>query len=236
MKRPAFQFYPSDWRKDPALSACSLAARGLWIELMCIAHESDAYGHLSINGKAMSAPQLARMVGESQPAISKLLAELSDAGVFSRTEQGVIYSRRMVKDEHIRNVRSEAGRLGGNPDLLGQKVKQNKKQIPTPSSSSSSSSSDNTPKAPKGADRFPEFWTAWPSSDRKAAKGKCEAAWAKAGADAVADLVLAHVARMAASQDWTKDGGAYIPAPLVYLNSRRWEGAEVEAARQERFV
>lgn len=150
MKRPAFQFYPSDWRKDPALSACSLAARGLWIELMCIAHESDAYGYLSINGKAMSPAQLARMVGETPALVAKLVAELEDAGVFSRTEEGVIFSRRMVKDEHIRNVRANAGKAGGNPNLvrldtamdalegLGL-LKQKDKQNPTPSSSSSSS-------------------------------------------------------------------------------------------------
>lgn len=143
MKRPAFQFYPSDWRKDPALSACSMAARGLWIELMCIAHESENYGHLEINGKAMTAPQLARMVGESPAVVTKLVAELDGAGVFSRTPEGVIYSRRMVSDERIRNIRAESGRLGGNPSLLKQKdnhlVKQNEEQNLTPSSSSSSS-------------------------------------------------------------------------------------------------
>jgi len=31
-KRPAFQFYPGDWRRDTALQSVSLAARGLWIE------------------------------------------------------------------------------------------------------------------------------------------------------------------------------------------------------------
>ena len=151
MKRPAFQFYPGDWRKDPALSACSLAARGLWIELMCVAHESDDYGHLSINGKPMTTAQLSRMVGETPSSVSKMIAELEDAGVFSR-ENGAIYSRRMVKDEHIRNVRAKAGSLGGNPDLLkqpdNQKVihifKQGGEQKPTPSSSSSSSSSEDT--------------------------------------------------------------------------------------------
>src|SRR5690349_21249917 len=30
----------------------------------------------------------------------------------------------MVRDEHLRQVRSEAGAKGGNPDLLKQKVKQ----------------------------------------------------------------------------------------------------------------
>lgn len=147
MKRPSFQFYPADWRKDPALSACSLAARGLWIELMCIAHESDRYGFLTINGKAMTVAQISRMVGESPNLVSKLIAELDSAGVFSRDEEGSIFSRRMVADEHIRSVRSEAGRLGGNPNLVKQNtkqkdkdlLKQNDKQNLTPSSSSSSS-------------------------------------------------------------------------------------------------
>ena len=163
MKRPAFQFYPADWRKDPALSACSLAARGLWIELMCIAHEGGTYGVLSINGKPMAPVQIARMVGESPAAVVKLLAELEDAGVFSRDEQGCIYSRRMVKDEHVRNVRADAGRLGGNPNLLKQKVKQTGGQNQTPSSSSSSSSSNNedaapSAKSPRGT-ALPETWT-----------------------------------------------------------------------------
>ena len=118
---------------------------------MCIAHESEEYGVLSIAGKAMTTQQLARAVGESPAMVARLLDELSDANVFSRDEKGAIFSRRMVKDEHIRNVRAEAGRLGGNPDLLAKKVKQKDKQsieqIPTPSSSSSSSNT-NTPLSP----------------------------------------------------------------------------------------
>lgn len=148
MKRPAFQFYPADWRKDPALSACSLAARGLWIELMCIAHESDQYGVLSVNGRPMTSAQIARMVGETPRVLERLLAELEEAGVFSRNQDGAIFSRRMMKDEALRNVRAEAGKKGGNPALVGRKdgdlLKQNDKQSPTPSSSSSSSNNTNT--------------------------------------------------------------------------------------------
>lgn len=176
MKRPAFQFYPADWRKDPALSACSLSARGLWIELMCIAHEGGTYGVLSINGKPMAPAQIARMVGESPSVVAKLLAELEDAGVFSRDEQGCIYSRRMVKDEHVRNVRADAGRLGGNPNLLKQKDKQTEGQNPTPSSSSSSSSLENedtapSAKSPRGTAlpkdwTLPDDWKTWAEKER----------------------------------------------------------------------
>jgi len=237
MKRPAFQFYPADWRKDPALSACSLAARGLWIELMCIAHEGGTYGVLSINGKPMAPAQIARMVGESPAAVVKLLAELEDAGVFSRDEQGCIYSRRMVKDEHVRNVRADAGRLGGNPNLLKQKDKQTDNREPPPSSSSSSSSSSSEIQEPNGsvgksADQpgFVQFWKTWPSNDRKQAKGKCLAAWKKAGAERDAAAVLAHVERLKDSESWKKQGGQFVPAPLVYLGQRRWEGADDDAA------
>ena len=179
MKRPSFQFYPADWRKDPAHSACSLAARGLWIELMCIAHEGDNYGHLSINGKPMTTQQVARMVGESPTTVVKLMTELEDANVFSRGEDGSIYSRRMVKDERIRNVRADAGRLGGNPNLLKQKDKQIKKQEVeqtaeqniTPSSSTSVIST-SLRSVEMRASRLPadwslpDEWRAWALTER----------------------------------------------------------------------
>lgn len=111
-KRPAFQFYPADWRKDPALSAYSLPAKGLWIEIMCIAHQSEQYGFLILNGVPMRTDQLARMVGESQRMVASLLEELEAAGVFSRDDRGAIFSRRMVKDERIRNARADGGKLG----------------------------------------------------------------------------------------------------------------------------
>lgn len=153
MKRPAFQFYPADWRKDAALQSCSLQARGLWHEMLCIMHECSPYGHLYAGPVPMSLAQLGRLVGESEKTIRALVDELELSGVFSRSDQGAIYSRRMVKDERIRNIRAQAGKLGGNPDLLGKKVnqadnhipKQSSNQEPTPSSSSSSSSSKHKP-------------------------------------------------------------------------------------------
>ena len=163
MKRPAFQFYPADWRKDAALQSCSLEAQGLWVNILCIAHECDPYGHLVVNGNPMQAPQIARLVGLPAKECGALLQELETAGVFSRLENGCIYSRRMVKDERLRKIRAEAGRLGGNPDLLGRKVNQNlttednqqDKQSLTPSSSSSSSTSLNSnskaERSPKGS-------------------------------------------------------------------------------------
>lgn len=75
---------------------------------------------------------------------------------------------------------------------------------------------------------FALFWSCWPSSDRKGGKGKCLEAWKKAKAEAIADQVVAHVERMKASRDWTKNGGEFIPGPATYLNQRKWEGARDE--------
>jgi hypothetical protein len=73
---------------------------------------------------------------------------------------------------------------------------------------------------------FARFWSVWPASARKEAKGKCLEAWQKADAELRADLIVAHVERLKRSPGWTKDGGQFIPAPLVYLRNRRWEGAD----------
>jgi hypothetical protein len=110
MKLPAFMFYPGDWLRDSALSGCSLAARGLWIEMMCHMHQADPYGFLLVNGKPLDAGQLARMVGGARHEVLRLLAELNDAGVFSTDAEGRIYSRRMVRDQRVRRARAEGGK------------------------------------------------------------------------------------------------------------------------------
>ncbi len=85
--------------------------------------------------------------------------------------------------------------------------------------------------APAG---FVAFWDAWPNTDRKQAKGKCLEAWKKAHAERDAAVVLAHVDALKASQSWRDL--QYVPAPLVYLNQRRWEGAEAAAPAQSNLV
>ena len=119
MKRPSFQFYPADWRKDTALQFCSLSARGLWIEMMCIAHECDSYGFLRINGRPMTAAQIGRLVGISERECMKLLDELFEAGVFSKADDASIYSRRMVRDEKLRERRAEGGKAGSEHGAKG---------------------------------------------------------------------------------------------------------------------
>lgn len=169
-KRPAFQFYPGDWLRDTGLRSCSAAARGLWMDILCFMHEGSPYGYLKVNHKVILAPNLARMCGLTLQETEGCLAELAEAGVFETDEEGVIFSRRMIRDEELRNKRAACGHLGGNPTLkdnqkVGVCLSTEVKQKPTPSSSSSSSSSIITSsKEEVGADRKKtylldeEFW------------------------------------------------------------------------------
>ena len=116
--RPWLKFYPADWQSDPLLGACSLASRGFWIECMCLMHEAEPYGHLLINGTKPDSKVLATLCKTSLKTARKCLQELSDRGVFGTTEEGVIFSRRMVKDKEKSASAAERGRKGGNPKLL----------------------------------------------------------------------------------------------------------------------
>lgn len=240
MKRPAFQFYPADWRKDMALQSCSVAARGLWIDLLCIAHECEPYGHLTVNGRPMTAAQIGRHTGLTQRECERLLAELADAGVSSSTDEGVIFSRRMVRDEDLRSRRAEGGKAGSEHGSKGaehgakggrpRKETGDKKPPlePPPSSSSSSSSSEVNPHTPgkRGSVHgfppgFEAFWAAYP---RKTAKPDAAKAFARLKVDdPMLAVLLAAVRQQAESEQWTKDGGQFIPHPATWLNKRRWE-------------
>jgi len=98
MSQPWIKFYPRDWRGDQALRVVSLAARGLWIEMLSIMHEGQPYGHLTIGGQPCTDDNLARLVGASAEEVRALLVELQTAGVLRQTRGGVIYSKRLTAD------------------------------------------------------------------------------------------------------------------------------------------
>lgn len=74
---------------------------------------------------------------------------------------------------------------------------------------------------------FEDFWAAWPKSFRKGGKSQCLAKWNKLKLDTQADQIIKHVEWMKTTEAWRKAEGAFIPAPLVYINQMRWDGAEV---------
>jgi len=129
--RPSFQFYPGDWLRDTAVRSCSVAARGLWADMLCFMHNGEPYGHLKVKGKVIDEVNLARMAGVNLAETRRLLKELERAGVFDRGPGAVIISRRMVRDEKLRSARAAGGKKGGNPQLLsgGKAGKKDKQEV-----------------------------------------------------------------------------------------------------------
>jgi uncharacterized protein YifE (UPF0438 family) len=75
-------------------------------------------------------------------------------------------------------------------------------------------------------DGFALFWSTYPNTQRKQSKGKCEDVWKKGKLRIDKQKIVDHIESLKTSVDWLKDNGQFIPAPLVYLNQRRWEGVE----------
>ncbi len=119
MKRPWMKWYPSDYRADPRVRMCSLAARGLWSDMLWYMHEGEPYGHLTINGRAPKLDEIANLVGRPEREVEKAFGELVRQQVFS-TASGVIYSRRMVRDHEKEERDRLNGKGGGNPKLINK--------------------------------------------------------------------------------------------------------------------
>lgn len=125
MPRPSFQFYPGDWRRNANLAVCSYEEQGVWLNIMCLMHDSEEYGVLR-----WSAQKIAKAL-RVKPGV---IASLVDAGVMKGCDKGLCdpfsytpttknkkwpavvlvpategpiwYSSRMVKDEHVRLARA----------------------------------------------------------------------------------------------------------------------------------
>lgn len=143
---PWSKFYWSDWRSDPKLRACGLAARGLWVEMLGLMHEAEPYGHLLINGKPPTDQQLAIMVGASVVEVKKLKRELAEAGV-PTVEDGVWISRRMLRDAQRRATNQANGKGGGNPKLRKSDNRNGEVRITEPDKPSDKSRATRVPEA-----------------------------------------------------------------------------------------
>jgi hypothetical protein len=216
MNHPWFKFFPGNWIGDTQLRLCSPAARGLLIDCLCMMHEGKRRGYLeTATGKPIDDDMLSRLSGTFKGDVYTLRMELIENGVLSVGDDGVPYSRRMVKDSAKSAKCSEAAiRGGGNPSLSN------------PSQELNTEVRSNIPNANislKGTfkgDAFDRFWKAYP---RKVGKKLAEKAFKKAKDLPPIDELIAEVELQCKSEEWRKDGGQFIPHPVRWLNRGGWE-------------
>ncbi len=132
-KRPAFQFYPADWIKDPDLQMCSMSTIGIWINLICRMWEAKEQG--KVRG---TKEEICQIVGCT---ISELALFFDDnnfhkfANVTKRNKKVTIINRRMYKDY----IERESVKKRVSRHREKRKRKCNAKVTPYSSSSPSSS-------------------------------------------------------------------------------------------------
>jgi hypothetical protein len=111
-QRPADLWFWNDWFSSFDVHACSLAAQGLWINMLGIMSRSSHRGTLTINNCQIPSDELARLIGADSIEVVALLVELEKHRVFSRLPDGTIYNRRMLSESELSEKRADAGRLG----------------------------------------------------------------------------------------------------------------------------
>ena len=215
-KRPAIQFYPKEWIWDLELRQCSPAARGLWVDLMCLMHEGEPYGHLTV-----PLDVILRVAGLTERAYRPLLAELetdrsSGKRVAYRTDAGVIYSKRMVRDEERRAFNSLNGRKGGNPNLVPGGRAPAGRPVALPGYVDACPHEEGF-----DAERaFTELWNAYPAKGRVKRPLSQQYFCEKVRAGETADRAIAAVkGKWAASEKWAK---GFVLALPEWINQECW--------------
>jgi hypothetical protein len=189
VKRPSFQFYPADWKNNSKLRRCSEAARGAWVDILCLLHDSDEYGvcrwPLDELARAAGIPlKLAKelaakdvLKGADKAAkpyvfVPRHAGKDGDPVVLVSAEEGPCwYCSRFVRDEWIRLKRGQATQFSADsqppkpPPKAEPKPTIGERQGDGPTSTSTSTSTlkakSKTIEAP--ATRLPQDWKPSPA-------------------------------------------------------------------------
>lgn len=227
-------FDVADWMRDPELRCCSLAARGLWMDLICVIHQCDQKGHLQHrSGEPFTTAQIARIAGTSEAECEELVQELEACGVFSRNDAGTIYCRRMARGDSPK-PKSTKGKC---PSKDASSSAEEEPAQETADKSSSVDDDQHTTSIGTSTTRkrktksypieFENWWILYP---RRAAKHDALKAWEKA------------IARIRQHNDWDSDKarqwlndktaefamtptgqGEFCPYPATWLNQGRYD-------------
>jgi uncharacterized protein YdaU (DUF1376 family) len=144
---------------------------------------------------------------------------------FVKTKEGYINGRakREIDSYGVRvELNRKSGKLGGRP----KSIEVSKQEPLSPPQQNRTEQIQNKDISSDKPTRFIEFWEVWPKSSRKVGKAACEVKWNRHGLDEFADKIIGSISALKSTVPWLT---GYEPAPLTYINQRRWED---ESAQQ----
>jgi hypothetical protein len=147
-KNPSSIFYWNDWTGDLELKKCSRAAQGFWMQLLAIAAAATPRGQVIVGDKPCTVDDLARLLGDRARDIKRWLTELEANNVFSRTEDGTMFCRRMVREAANRSqmkAKRKPNRSNKSPKQLELPETESEKTPPLDSGSVAASTESLSP-------------------------------------------------------------------------------------------
>jgi uncharacterized protein YdaU (DUF1376 family) len=177
-----------------------------------------------LNEKPITTEQAMR-VGRGNPVETQsVLSEF-----FSQDLDGWVHKRVCIEVQayHAKVARNrQNGAKGGRPKPKNNPVgsqsepKHNPNQEPI-------TNNQYTPIPPKGAEeRFERFWKAYP---KKVGKDAARKSFDKRKpTEELLGKMLTAIDQQSTSQQWTRDGGQYIPNPATWLNQGRWQDHAID--------
>ena len=93
-------FFPGDWMKDPNLSKCSAATRGIWMDLLCAMHENGRTG--IITGTITELAQMCRCSEQEMryTIVTLRRNEVAEIRKCNARKQSVTVVNRRMNREH----------------------------------------------------------------------------------------------------------------------------------------
>ena len=118
--QPYIPLYVQDFLTDEKLMECSASSTGIYIRIMCIMHKSDEYGTILLKQKDKQsvkpiknfAYKLAKFLPYTLEEIENGITELISEDVLQINDDK-LSQKRMIKDNAISIIRSDAGKKGG---------------------------------------------------------------------------------------------------------------------------
>ncbi len=194
-KLPYMPWYTGDYLKDPAVSRCAAATRGIWMDALCAMHELDRAGEL--RGTAEQLARITRCLPAEFVQAAEELGDTNTAEVELRNGCYVMRNRRMFAEASARKSSAER-------QLRHRESKSNSKVTPLYEVDIET--------------EFELFWEAFPKG-RKKSKGTAREAFGKA----VLKCEPARITAAARDYADSEAGrGEFVKMPATWLNQECW--------------
>lgn len=231
MAQQWFKFYGGEYLSDPKMGSLSPDERSCWVTILCLASAASTEGMIEYLTVEVllekSGIHFDPYYSDNWDKMLGILAKFERMNMIKKHENGTVEVLNWEKRQEKFMTPAERA-----------KVYRDKKKNVTQSDENVHVDVTNVTLEKSREEKrrvytqgFESFWESYPPT-RKQDKPKCFSKWQTllASEPGLEEMILKDTAiRSKMHTDWVKEDGRFVPAPLVYLNNRRWESPIIGA-------